>query len=87
MKRADYPIGESLGSRVITKQQIKQILDDPKHIKHKRKIHALIMFLKDTGLGVSDVGNFVYGNVREGLESNLEFIPLHLLRQKTWGYC
>jgi integrase len=83
MKRVDYPVGESLGSRVITKQQIKQILDDPKRIKHKKKTRALIMFLKDTGLGVSDVGNFTYGAIREPLEKNLEFIPLELLRQKT----
>jgi integrase len=82
-KRSDYPTGESLGSRAITKPIIKAILEDTKHMKDKLKMKALIMFLKDTGLGVSDVGNFVYGDVQKGLDENLDFIPLQLLRQKT----
>jgi integrase len=83
MKRSDYPKGESLGVRAITKPAIRQILEDTKRMKDKKKIIALVMFLKDTGLGVSDVGNFKYGDVKRGLDQNLEFIPLQLLRQKT----
>ncbi len=83
IKKSEYPTGESMGSRVITKQLIKQILDDTNHFKHKNKTKALIFFLKDTGLSASDVSNLVYGQVREGLEKNWDFIPISLLRQKT----
>ncbi len=82
-KRSDYPKGESLGSRAITKQGIREILDNTKRMKDKLKMRALILFLKDTGLGVSDVRNLNYGQVRDGLENNLQFIPLQMLRQKT----
>lgn len=82
-KRSDYPKGESLGSRAITKQIIKQILEDTKHMKDALKMRALILFLKDTGLGVSDVRNLNYGHLRDGLEKNVQFIPLQMLRQKT----
>lgn len=83
MKRGDYPQGESLGSRAITKPVIRAILDDTKHIRYKLKMKALIMVAKDSGQGVSEIGNFTYGMVRKGLEVNQDFIMLHLIRQKT----
>jgi site-specific recombinase XerD/uncharacterized coiled-coil protein SlyX len=82
-KRSDYPKGESLGSRAITKQLIKQILDDTKRMRDAVKMRALLLFLKDTGLRISDVRSLDYGHVRTGLEKDLEFIPLQLVTQKA----
>jgi integrase/uncharacterized coiled-coil protein SlyX len=82
-KRSDYPKGESLGSRAITKQVIREILDDTKRMKDKHKMRALILFLKDTGLRISDVRNLNYGHVSDGLEKDLKFIPLQLVTQKA----
>ena len=82
-KRSDYPKGEHLGSRVITKQIIKSILENPKNMKDKLKVKALIMVLKDSGLRVSDVANLNCSIVADGLEKGLEFIPLTLITQKS----
>jgi site-specific recombinase XerD len=82
MRRGDYPTGESLGSRAATKQVIRRILEDGKKMKDPQKVKALIMFLKDTGLRVSDVHNLTYGQVAEGLERNEQFIPISLVTQK-----
>jgi integrase/recombinase XerD len=78
MRRGDYPTGESLGSRVATKDDLKQICEDA-----PLRIRALILFLKDTGLRVSDVRRLTYGDVAEGLENNEEFIPLQLITKKN----
>ena len=43
----------------------------------------LIFLLKDTGLRVSDVRNLNYGHVADGLENNLDFIPLQIRTQKN----
>lgn len=83
MKRTDYPQGESLGVRAITKPLIREILEDTKHMKFKLKTQALILCAKDTGQGVTELGNLTYGHVRKGLEANDDFIMLHLIRQKT----
>jgi integrase len=83
MKRSDYPQGESLGSRAITKPVIREILEDKKHIRYKMKMKALIMVAKDSGQGVTEIGNLTYGMIRKGLEANQDFIMLHLIRQKT----
>jgi site-specific recombinase XerD/uncharacterized coiled-coil protein SlyX len=82
-KRNDYPKGEHLGSRVITKQVIKEILENPRNMKDKLKVKALVMALKDSGLRVSDVANLNYSHVSEALEKGLEFIPLTLVTQKS----
>lgn len=83
MKKVDYPQGESLGSRAITKPVIRAILEDTKHMKDKLKMQALILCAKDTGQGVTEIGSLTYGHVRKGLEANADFIQLQLIRQKT----
>ena len=82
-KRGDYPKGKSMGSRGITKPLIKQIIEAPKFMKDVAKMKALIFFLKDTGLRVSDVRKLNYGHVKDGLEKNLDFIPLQIRTQKS----
>jgi integrase len=82
-KKSDYPKGEHLGSYVITKQTIREILDNPKTMKDKLKVKALFMVLKDSGLRVSDAANLSYSQVSDGLEKGLEFIPLTLITMKS----
>jgi len=83
MRRGDYPSGESLGSRAATKDAIKTMLSDSKKMKDFRKIRALIFFLKDTGLRVSDAAKVNYGDISDGLEKGEGFIPLSLVTQKN----
>lgn len=82
MRRGDYPTGESLGSRAITKELIQKILADEKTMKNPLKIRALIFFLKDTGFRVSDVRRINYGDLADGLERGDQFIPISLVTQK-----
>lgn len=82
-KRSDYPKGEHLGSYVITKQTIREILDNPKTMKDKLKVKALFMVLKDSGLRVSDAASLSYSQVSDGFEKDLEFIPLTLITMKA----
>jgi len=78
MRRGDYPQGESLGSRVATKEDIKRIYEET-----SIRIRALILFLKDTGLRVSDVIRLTYGDLAEGLDSGEEFISISLITKKN----
>lgn len=78
MRRGDYPRGESLGSRAATKEDIKKLLENA-----RVKVKALIMFLKDTGLRVSDVVKLRFGDLAEGLEKKEEFIRLSLITKKN----
>jgi site-specific recombinase XerD/uncharacterized coiled-coil protein SlyX len=78
MRRGDYPSGESLGSRAATKEDIKKLLN-----KNSKRMKALMLLLKDTGLRASDVVALNYGDVSEGLESDKQFIPLFLITKKN----
>jgi len=86
-EREDYQV--RAGSRAITREMIRQILESKDLVRNKTRCQvslqtkALIMLLKDTGLRVSDVRNLNYGVVAEGLEKNYEFIPLILKTQKA----
>jgi len=50
MKRMDRPRGESVGSRIPTKEEVIRVAD-----VGKWKYRAAVMFLKDSGLRISDV--------------------------------
>lgn len=78
MRRGDYPTGESVGSRAATKEDIKKLLEDT-----SLRIKAMILFLKDTGLRVSDVVVLRYGDLVKELESDQEFISLYLITKKN----
>lgn len=78
MRKGDYPRGESLGSRVATKDDIKKIYEEA-----PTRIRALILFLKDTGLRVSDVIRLTYGDLAQGLEDDEKFIPLSIITKKN----
>ncbi len=53
MKPADYPKGESIGRRLILKEQITAVYDNV-GTENKLRNRGLIMVLKDSGLRISD---------------------------------
>ena len=81
MRRGDYPKGESLGVKVATKEAILKALNN-KHTRNKKTINAMVLFLKDSGLRVSDARLFDYGDIAEQLESGDSFIQLTRITQK-----
>ena len=78
MRRGDYPSGESLGYRAATKNDILKLLDSS-----SIRVKAMILFLKDSGLRVSDLASLKYKDVAKGLEEEAEFIKLNLITQKN----
>ncbi|KON34024.1 MAG: hypothetical protein AC479_02535, partial [miscellaneous Crenarchaeota group-6 archaeon AD8-1] len=83
MRRGSYPQGESLGSRVATRDHIRRILYDVKKSKDYIKLKAIILCLKDSGLRVSDLIALNYGDVAEELEKDTEFISLNRVTIKS----
>jgi len=83
MRHGDYPTGQSLGSRVITTSVIRKILDDSEHTRLRRKVKALVLFLKDTGFRVSDAVIMNYGTIADGLERGDLFIPIQIITKKN----
>lgn len=81
MRRGDYPKGESLGVKVATKEAILKALNN-KHTRNKKTINAMVLFLKDSGLRVSDARLFNYGDISERLKRGDEFISLKTITQK-----
>jgi integrase len=78
MRRADYPYGESLGHRAATKEDIRRLLE-----KANRRQKAIILFLKDSGLRVSDLIRLRYGDVKGSLERGDQFIPIRIVTEKN----
>ena len=79
MRKGDYPSGDNLGYRAATRDDILQLLeadDDP-------RLRAMVLFLKDSGLRVSDLVGLTYGDVRKHLEAGEEFIPINLITKKN----
>jgi len=78
MRRSDYPRGESLGLRAATKDDVRLLLD-----KTRLKVRAIILFLKDSGLRVSDLVKLKYKDIRKELENDSDFISLNLVTTKN----
>jgi len=77
MRRGDYPSGESLGSRAATKDDIRVLVE-----KAPLRVRSIIMFLKDTGLRVSDARRLLFKDLGEDWEKQT-FIPLFLVTKKA----
>jgi integrase len=77
MRKNDYPSGESLGHRPATKNDLRKLLEIAE-VRWK----AVLSFLKDSGLRISDVVGLTYGDVKKGLDENDEFIPITTLTKK-----
>lgn len=81
MRRGDYPKGDSNGVKRASKEAIQKALDQKS--RNRITINAMILFLKDSGLRVSDARLLNYGNIAEQLERNEEFISITMVTQKT----
>ena len=81
MRRGDYPKGESLGVKVATKDAILKAIEN-KHNRNKVTMRAMILFLKDSGLRISDARLYNYGDIAEELERGDEFISLTRVTKK-----
>jgi integrase len=80
MRRGDYPSGDTLGYRAATRDDILRLVDateeDPRMV-------AMVLFLKDSGLRVSDLIKLTYGDIRKPIENGEEFTPLHIITKKN----
>jgi integrase len=82
MRKGDYPTGDSNGVKRATKEAILKVLNN-KRQRNKLTIRALMMFIKDSGLRVSDVRRLNYGDIAKQLENGETIIQLNIITEKT----
>ncbi|MCW4019358.1 MAG: hypothetical protein NWF00_11890 [Candidatus Bathyarchaeota archaeon] len=82
LRKGDYPKGDCDGVKRATKEAILKVLNSD-HNRNKTTITAALLFLKDSGLRVSDARNLNYGAVAEQLEKGAKFIQINVITQKT----
>jgi integrase len=82
MRKGDYPTGDSNGVKRATKEAIVKALNN-KHQRNKQTIKALLLFIKDSGLRVSDVRRLNYGDIAKQLENGETIIQLNIITEKT----
>ena len=80
LRRGDYPSGESVGRRAATREDILRLLNAAGNDK---RLRALVLFLKDSGLRVSDVVRLKYGDIRKPFEAGEDFIPIRIVTKKN----
>ena len=81
MRKGDYPKGDSDGVKRATKEAILKTL------AHKTRnsftAHTLIMFIKDTGLRISDVVALKCSDIPQLIENGVCPIQLNVITEKT----
>ena len=77
LKRSDAP-KKGFPRRRATKKEVQQLLS----FANLRE-RALLLFLRDSGLAVSDAAALSYGAIREELESGAEFCTIDIERKKS----
>jgi site-specific recombinase XerD len=82
MRKGDYPKGDSNGVRRATKEAILKVLENKK-ARNKVTTVPLILFIKDSGLRVSDVCRLNYGDIAQQLENGEDFIQINIITEKT----
>jgi integrase len=84
MRRKDYPTGDSNGVRRATKEVILKVLYDVR-TRNKATERAMFLFLKDSGLRISDARLLNCGFFLEAFEENpdTDLIPITIITQKT----
>jgi site-specific recombinase XerD len=84
MRRNDYPKGDSNGVRRATKEAILKVLYD-RRTRNKATERAMFLFLKDSGLRISDARRLNCGFFLEALEKNpnTSLIQISIITQKT----
>ena len=81
MRRGDYPKGESLGVKIARRETILKVIEN-KANRNKPTLKAVILFLKDSGLRISDARLFNYGDIAKQLERGDTIVPLTRITQK-----
>ena len=81
MRRGDYPKGDSNGVKRATKEAILKVLNNK--TRNSVTIKPLILFMKDTGLRVSDVRRLKYGDIASQFERGNKTIQINIITQKT----
>jgi integrase len=82
MRRSDYPKGDSNGVKRATKEAILKVLNNKK-ARNKVTTIPLILFIKDSGLRISDVRRLNYGDIANQLENGETVIQINIVTQKT----
>ncbi len=82
MRKGDYPTGDSNGVKRATKEAILKALNN-KHQRNKLTVKAIMLFIKDSGLRVSDVRRLNYGDIAKQLENEETIIQLNIITEKT----
>ena len=81
MRRGDYPKGDSDGVKRATKDAILKVL------AHKTRnsftTHPLILFIKDTGLRISDVVALKCGDILRQINNGICPIQINIVTEKT----
>jgi integrase len=81
MRRGDYPKGDSNGVKRATKEAILKVLENK--TRNSVTIKPLILFMKDTGLRVSDVRQLKYGDIASQFERGDKIIQINIITLKT----
>lgn len=81
MRRGDYPKDDSNGVKRATKKAILKVLNNK--TRNSVTIKPLILFIKDTGLRVSDVIRLKYGDIASQFERGDKIIQIDIITQKT----
>ena len=82
MRRGDYPKGDSNGVKRATKEAILKVLNNKK-ARNKVTTIPIILFMKDSGLRISDVRRLNYEDIANQLESGETVIQINIITQKT----
>ncbi len=82
MRKGDYPKGESIGVRSATQEAILKAIESNTG-RHKKQLHAIILFLKDSGMRISDARLLNYGASKNPLERGDKIIPITIITQKV----
>jgi integrase len=82
MRKGDYPKGDSDGVRRATKEAILKVLNDSR-AKNKQAEKAMILFLKDCGLRISDARRLNFKDISKQLENGETFIQINIITKKT----
>lgn len=78
LKKADRPAGCAFGSKTLTREEIRQIKNAAEHLRDK----VLIMFLKDSGLRLSDAAKLKWKDFKDYGEGFLGF-QIQTQKKKT----
>jgi len=78
LRREDKPVGCAFGSKTLTREEIRRLKNAAEHLRDK----ALIMFLKDSGLRLSDAAKLKWSDFKDYGDGYLGF-QIQTKKKKT----